>query len=111
MEYLTQSQLMEKENKSKKAFRVSSSGRVVKIPKHILTTSSDEAPAHRKKSSKNMISMKKELERLRSMYGKADKVTKVVSRKPIALVEKENAISNMSMYCLLTQISSKTVRK
>ncbi|EZA48471.1 hypothetical protein DMN91_004158 [Ooceraea biroi] len=101
MESLKQNQLMENEKKSKKTFTVSSSGRIIKPPKHILPTSSDEALIRRKKSSKNMISMKKELERLRSIYGKADKVTKVVSRNPISSVEKENVASNASPHDIL----------
>lgn len=78
---------------SKKAYRMSSSGRVVKTPKRILTTSSDEAPARKKKSSKTMISVKKELERLKKKYGNKDNSI-VTIKESTVLLEKENVVSS-----------------
>lgn len=100
---------IEKEKKSKKAFRVSSSGRVVKTPKHILPTCSDEAPVHKSKSSKSMLSVKKELERLRSIYGKRDKGTEATS-KPIALLGEESTIPNTSLKNVMST-SADTIEK
>lgn len=53
----------------KKVNRVSKSGRIIKTPKSILTTSSDEAP--RQRSSKKQVDVRAQLQRLREIAKKS----------------------------------------
>lgn len=62
------------EKKKKKAHQVSRTGRVIKRPKKILTTSSDEGPRGRKTVVKNRKnSMVGHLQQLRTMVAEMDK--------------------------------------